>query len=136
MAAKMDSNGIALNVDNVIDQVPEKQSRTESEKIVASSMSNSNHMYSIHHNYHDHSQDTMCDSFMSQLEHTNVEVSLSIRKKVKAKNNEDDANNKRDWLRLAVGVIVSFPVKLHIVLSDAEDNGFAHMISWYVCVIA
>lgn len=89
------------------------------------SKTNSTHddRHFVLHDYHDHSQDTMHDFLMYQLD----KITVGVRAE-----SEDGGkkNAKKQGGRPRGGVVVPFPTLLHLVISNAEAEGFAHIISW------
>ncbi|KAL7460467.1 hypothetical protein ACHAXS_000919 [Conticribra weissflogii] len=70
----------------------------------------------IRHNYHDHGAVTMHDYLISQL------ATLSL---------EDIMNKSIKLVSFTQGgVTIPFPVKLHLVISISEREGFGDIISW------
>lgn len=65
-----------------------------------------NDRHFVVHNYHDHSTDSEDSSFYQEVEE------------------EDDSVRRKG------GVAVPFPLKLHAILDQVEQDGLAHVISW------
>lgn len=73
------------------------------------------------HDYHDHSQETMRSDLLARM------------KTIKVAGSSSDAKENRLIKKPSHHAkLIPFPMKLHLVLSMVKENGFEHIISWYV----
>ncbi len=77
----------------------------------------------IRHNYHDHATETLYSRLMyraSKIILTDKSITTNN------KNQEDGAKTKG----AGGSLLIPFPVKLHLVLSIAENDSFDDIVSW------
>ena len=77
------------------------------------------------HNYHDHSKDTLQDHVTSLSKHgleSHADSNVSVEG---ADANTADKTDGRHG-----SVAISFPMKLHVMLSKAEEGGFENIVAW------